>query len=661
MSESSESRASTVRAALHRMVDDLEHLDALIFTTFGLSVPFFEDNVLGPLANEKFKLSTLNEIHAASNFCDKHNLAVFYDGHATTAIDKRATFDTFPVFLPSGAFHPKVVVVFGRAHQQPVVRLLVASANLTLSGWAKNREVVAVTDVDRPAVAGPLSQLLQWLFETQGSREAELRERYDGLLAHLDAISQISSDSSESSSRRLLVSIPSRTNSLMSILAATGAASMLVASPYFGPRAHAYFRQNLFRESPGDIDLRLVPAVDEHDRLALLQSDVETFWDDDRAQLGRLDTLDADADRFDHFKLIAWEDTAVVGSHNATEAALGSADGTGHKNVEVSLAMPCNYSSLGYQSYDEMPAGQPSEDELFDDQPRRQLPCRVEVTADWRERVYTVEADRTLAGYEVRLPGIERRVPIEEHAEVPFSWQTDVELLERRWFEVFRLQADGPRRIYRGYINEVHWRGFRREAVMESLTACLDAWVEGTAIDDAFKPDFMRPLSEQLRVDREERLEPAKLDTGSDDVFENYFRLFRATRSFWERFENTLTRQSGEPDVEGAARLLHSAPGSLQRVIELIEERTGKEDDPWSVYRFVLVHEVARLIKQAREALQERRATELQDTLDELDARASALCETFEAHPAWAGVMQQGDTDVLNYVLEELGYADAVQ
>ncbi len=660
MSETSSQQTSTVRAALHKIADDLDHIDALIFTTFGLSVPFFEDNVLGPLANEKFKLSTLNEIHAASTYGEKHNLAVFYDGHATTAIDKRATFDTFPVFLDSGAFHPKVAVVFGRANQEPVVRLLVGSANLTLSGWAKNREVVAVSEVDHSDVAQPLSMLLEWLFESQRSRADALRERYADLLGHLGSIGSIGSvgsgsGSSNSTRRRLLVSIPSRTESLMSTLADARAKSMLIASPYFGPRAHAYFRKNL-----GDIDLRLVPAVDDSERLPLLQSDVEEFWDDANAQLGRLDTLDDEAERFDHFKLIAWEDTVVVGSHNATEAALGSSDGSGHRNVEVSLAMAGSYSSLGYDSYEEMPAGQPNELELLDDQPQRQLPCRIDVTADWQKRVYILEAARALPGYELRLPGIERRVPVEEQVEVPFSRQTDIELLDRRWFEVFRLEADGPRRIYRGYINEVHWRGYRREAVMESLTACLDAWVQGTADDDAYNPDFMRPLSEQLRLDREERLEPAQLDAGSDDVFENYFRLFRATRSFWERFEETLDAENGEPDFEGAARLLHSAPGSLKRVIELVEERTQNEENPWSVYRFVLIHEVARLIRQARVALDEHGASELLETLGDLDGRASKLCKHFEDHPAWAGVMQDGDTDILNYVLEELGYASSV-
>ncbi len=644
MTTASDPATSTVRAVLGALVDDMERIEALIFTTYVLAAPFVEDSILGLLANEKFKLSTLNEIQGASDFCDKANVAVFYDAHATTALEKRATFDTFPVFVKNGAFHPKIILAFGYVGERPTARLMVGSANLTLSGWARNREVIAAATVMDQGVAGPLLQLLDWLFESQGGHATRQRERYAAVLSHLEGLPKLASGSR---AQRLFVSLPDTNTSLMAMLAAAKPERLLIAAPFFSAGSHGYLRNSL-----GDtVVLELVPAKDADGEVPLLNSDVAAFWDDERAQVGFLNQyMDEQDERFDHFKLFAWDDTAIIGSHNATIAALGYASGGGHLNVEVSISAAIAPETLTFKSYDEPPPGKRSEEALSEDLPSQRLPGRIDVVADWRRRVYIVEVDESLGGYWLRLPGIEERIALSESVDIPFTPQTDIELLSRRWFEVLQT---APAPIYRGYINELHWRGFRQEAVMESLTACLDAWVSGVTVEDGIAAELIRPLSEQLQVDREERLEPIMLDHPTGDVFENYFRLFRATRSFWDDFSKRLDVD----DVEGAARHLHAAPGSLRRVIELIEEDLERSDeDTWSTYQFILIQEVARITDEAKALVNSRGDEDLATTLQGLAQRAERLRERLIKHPVWQAVKREESGAVLTFIVEELGY-----
>ena len=154
----------TLRDALDELIGDITDIDALLFTTFGLSVEFFEDCVLGTLAFDEPRLSSAHDVFGASEYCDEVNLGIFYDANITEAIDKRVSFQSFPVFVDDGAFHPKVIVASGDVDGERVIRLLVGSANLSLAGWAHNREIYATVDVDDASTAAPLLALLKYLF-----------------------------------------------------------------------------------------------------------------------------------------------------------------------------------------------------------------------------------------------------------------------------------------------------------------------------------------------------------------------------------------------------------------------------------------------------------------------------------------------------------------
>lgn len=638
-----------LREAFECLTADVGEVDALVFTTFGLDVEFFEDSVLGPLAVDQLKLSSAQDVFGASEYCQETNVGVFYDANATEAVEKRVTFQTHPVFLENGAFHPKVILVSGRTGGERVVRLLVGSANLSLAGWAKNREIFATVEVTDAATARPLLELLEFLVESQDQRAVELRERYGPVLDHLSDVAQREAGAD---SPRLHVTIPGRTPSMMERLRERTIDELTVYSPYFGKEPFDYLR----RACP-DGTLRVVAAQDEDGRLPLPVSEVDELLASETSavKLARLPDTEGDGEyRFDHLKAYAWPGALVVGSHNATEAALGTPDGGGSQNVEVSVEFP-DVAPLETAEFAEPPEGTP-EEELSspEDFVEKRLSASIGVTANWKEDVYEIELGEPMPDCDIDLPGLETNPRLDERRlTVAFTEQAQVELLEQKWFEVYR-RSPQREQVYRGLVNEKHWRTYRREAVLDSLTACFDAWVAGTVDDPTAQDEHLVSASERLLADAENRAQPLRTSSLDDDLFENYFRFFRASQGYCER----LGRAIGNGDVTGCVRLLVSAPGSLERVVELAEEQVERDGEEfWSVYRFVLAHEMERLLDRVRDSA--GHLEEVMDVVDDLEPRVASLVECFEQHPAWQNVRARDEVhSAAKFALREMGYLD---
>lgn len=648
-----------LRRAFEELGEGVVEIDALLFTTFGFSVEFFEDCVIGPLAVDQTKLSSAQEVFGASEFCDEANVAVFYDANATKATDKRVTFDTFPVFPEQGVFHPKIILLSGRTDDERVVRLLVGSANLGLAGWAKNREIFTVVDIIDEATAEPLSALLDCLFASQRDRAAELHDRYGHVQERLEALA---GRPATETSPRLHVSIPGQTTSLMRYLIDQQAEALTCYSPYFGSEPLEFLGQ-ICPEGR----VTVVAAQDEDGRLPLPAEQVEALSAADfdaegaakNVALARIPDPDDDEEyRFDHFKAYGWWGRTIIGSHNATQAALGRPDGTGHRNVEVSVELPGATSPEAVE-FSERPVGTPKEDlEMPEDVAARAVPASIEVTADWKEGVYVIELGEAMPDCVIDLPGLSRGLRLDEATKaIPFSERSRVELLEQKWFEVLRRtsRSDSTTEpVYRGLINERHWRTYRREAVLDSLTACFDAWVSGTVDDPTAQDDHLVSASEKLLADSEGRAQPLHAGPLDDDVFENYFRFFRASQGYWERLDRVIEAD----DATRCVRLLVSAPGSLQRVLELTETHVEEDgEDFWSVYRFVLVHEMRRLLNRVRDSA--CHLEEVSEVVERLEPAVIRLVEVFEEHPAWQRVEASGELkESARFVLEEMGYRD---
>jgi hypothetical protein len=640
-------KAQKLSDALNALTEDFTEIDGIIFTTFGLSVDFFENCVLGPLAVNQPKLSSAQDVFGASEYCANNNVSVFFDPTATSPVEKRVTFPSYPVFVEDGVFHPKTIIVFGQTGGEPKATLLVGSANISLSGWAKNREVFSTIDISSEATAKPLLEFVRYLLDSQQNDTSELEETYRPLLEYLAETSDVSPPANVP---KLHVTLPGEGDSLMSHIAEESGTDVTIFSPYVSP-APSYLCQ-----AAPEGTVTLVPARDESGRLLVEEQMVDRLYGDksDAISLAQDPRTASDEDyRFSHFKLFGLSDSVIVGSHNATKAALGTTDGSGHRNVEVSVELP-GISALQTTPFKDRPDGTP-EDDLFapEDQFDFPLPAAVAVTADWRQEVYRLDLEEPMPEYGIKLPGIDGPIRLDEQSnEVSFTDRARVALLDQKWFEAYQLSANNPD-TYRGLINEKNWQTYRKEAAFDSLTACLDAWLSGAVDDPTAEQDHLVSVSEKLLADAEDRAKPSRREAMEDDVFENYFHLFRASEQYQGRLEGAI--DSG--NIDTGVRLLVSAPGSLERVIELAEQRLQPDDSEWTVYRFIMVQEIKRLLELVKNMAST--ADELQNVVKRLEPRVRNLVEMVETHPAWSRLEKRTDLEpTVQFLLEEMGYRD---
>lgn len=145
-----------------------------LFTTFTFSSTFFEGNVLPLLAGmplEDLKGSKVVRAELNDALRSVRTLVVC-DRSANPQAKGDMRYGLLPVGLEAGRFHPKLMLLGGPSLADPyrqTLWLTVSSGNLSLSGWAIQREVAGVTTVTRQH-RDALLPLLRWLQEQARER-----------------------------------------------------------------------------------------------------------------------------------------------------------------------------------------------------------------------------------------------------------------------------------------------------------------------------------------------------------------------------------------------------------------------------------------------------------------------------------------------------------
>jgi hypothetical protein len=145
-----------------------------LFTTFTFSSTFFEGNVLPLLAGmplEDLKGSKVVQAELNEALRSVRTLVVC-DRSANPQAKGDMRYGLLPVGLEAGRFHPKLMLLGGPSLTDPARQALwltVSSGNLSLSGWAIQREVAGVTAVTRQQ-RDALLPLLHWLQEQARAR-----------------------------------------------------------------------------------------------------------------------------------------------------------------------------------------------------------------------------------------------------------------------------------------------------------------------------------------------------------------------------------------------------------------------------------------------------------------------------------------------------------
>src|SRR5262249_23176083 len=142
----------TIRRALGYLLGKFRDArpEAVLLTTFNFSSGFFESNVLPVIAgaepvDTKGAAAARPEINAALK---NTKVVVVCDRSARPEPKGNFRYGLLPIGLRNGRFHPKIILVAGSTPSgKSELWLAVGSGNLSMSGWALNREVVGVTQV----------------------------------------------------------------------------------------------------------------------------------------------------------------------------------------------------------------------------------------------------------------------------------------------------------------------------------------------------------------------------------------------------------------------------------------------------------------------------------------------------------------------------------
>ena len=582
----------SLKALLGHLCDDWEDIEALLFTSFTFHPGFFEDNVLATICNDGERLATYRDLTIASAWADEHNLCVFYDGKMLATPEQRATYDAFPVAMGHDAFHPKIILAL-TGGASPSARLVVSSGNLSYAGWGHNREVFAINTVEDQAIAGPLVRLLDWLTERSPRSEqriAPLREHLLGL-----------PEPSELTHPELIVTLPGDMDTVMGRLAASTGA-LTIAAPFFHPSIDHYLRSNLRGR-----EIKLVPAKREgNEEVNLSKEELARLAANQCVSFYSLPG--GEADRHDHLKFYHWcdenEEGLILGSHNATEAALGAASSSDRggtpRNVEVSLFLPGANLGVDLVELAQTPEGVLEPDDLIPDWVGEDhLNLAMSVSADWKHDVFFIEVfDAPDDGeLEIDLPGMETlnlRDVARAGGQVSMKPEAIEAMFTRKWYRVtHRSDERAEPATHLGLIHEQSWQSGRPDFALRSVGECLKAWLHEDLYDVRRSASRGVPVCE--REDGEGKLR-ASVEITHEDVFNNFFQLFRARATFLSR----LARRDGEHDETWERRVLASikgAPDSFKNVVShTYETHDPEEHTGWDAYAFTLTAELTGIL-----------------------------------------------------------------
>lgn len=399
---------NTVREAFSELLNSFEEggIESVLFTTFNYSSSFFENNVLPLIAaypdndienmvEEQINRS-LNDIKVAV-ICDR-----------TTNPEPKGNFryGLLSCGLKNAYFHPKIILIKGKLKTgRHGIKVMVSSANITLSGWGLNREVVGNCLVGAQQ-AKELGKLISWM-TTQTNRQitdedSEYITNTDegGLIQHLKTLQDYINNTvfeQLPDEPELYIRLPSKTNNysfLSRILESCTKPlqKITVISPFWSEAKDLFPILNFL----GCNDVTLIPSMDMQGNRKLPKSIRDEFKNEYK-HLGYADFKEND--RYTHAKAIELNSEQgsnyiATGSANFTLAAMGTET---HGNIEAMLVSRVNkagYIKKEISKIDENSINW-AETGDADDSPPPIPPFIATASYDWKTKIFTCSLECT--------------------------------------------------------------------------------------------------------------------------------------------------------------------------------------------------------------------------------------------------------------------------
>lgn len=600
-------------------IDRIGTIKRAWFTTFNLNINFFEQWILPILTKVDFvqakslrDFEEMNELLANSEGKEGIDVRIFYDYRAikNQSETKRTSVSLHAVnsesltakgnrsYYKGGVFHPKIGLI---QNSEDEYYLLASSANLTLNGWARNRECFffsRITGVRNARNIGEFFQEIISGFDFSNNNDviyALLQGSGWGVEPHWRFVSTVTHYFDEELGRQIKY---------------TNNRDVTIWSPYWSLDLKRLISQI---KNIGFQKIRLIPAKNDAGKIAITENVFKECSDLDGVSFA--EEKWPEERPFIHAKVWMLENTLCIGSWNMTrsganiQVSIKRNEDVGN-NLEAGVFVDIN--SNEYNQLNKSASFRALNNVLH--QTEKEIEKERNEILESFEYPFEVTADWTKGEYELTYP---RKIPVEflkAVVELPDNQKIRLEnftgaikfstygssLINNRYFSV-RLK---DKIIFHGFINEV---GIENRPINEfdNEVDLLMSWINGDPED---RKDL---LKKRISVEEDENIER---DNKTDVEFFQIKPWFNNLHGF-ARIRDKIIEASaqGRQDTRNSAliKIGRLTPGSLAelraKMIKRIEQYTAIENatKPSPVFLWFMIEETNHCIAEFNKSIRE--------------------------------------------------------
>lgn len=607
-------------------IEPLGKIKRAWFTTFNLDIAFFEKYILSAVLGEKPE-NLRHPVHyeslsaqLASNEADlippkadqktennpeaKTEVKVFYDFrmlHGTR--EKLTTVELFPIEsakitigdtrpFEHQSFHPKVILL---ENQSGEYWLMVSSANLTLSGWARNREAFFFEKLNTEnfrRVGAFFKGFINPIYQNQ----FENNELYKGFESKRPNATKVPWYFASSFDGQPLT-IHLKSNSEKSPLQ--------IWSPYFDKDLDTLSNNHL-RENFTSIEV--IPAKNANGKIPILEKVIKNCTNISLHE----DVLPPEAhDCFVHAKVWLTPEKLAIGSWNMTTEGMGIES---KKNVEAGIVYYITEAQFEQiqQTYRTKPLGKAefcTEEELNapeDELPSEKFVLGMDAVLDWNKHQIQIEQPRINISWLKKYPKSKLLLPgfngiYLENLKGPISLQDNYKVFLKD--RSYSLISQRGKVMFRGYLREV---GLASRPVnsFENLEDLFKGWVSE-------KPEARSELhvfGSDAFFNEVEKLQPTNTKAASSNAWFSTFYAFEAMEA---RLKEANKEKQKEVRMKALKQIGMVLPGSFKELRALLSKelstyKADKKNYPTTMYLWFKIEKANVIFEKYNKSLGQR-------------------------------------------------------
>lgn len=548
------------------------------FTSFNLSLEFFETYILPPLLEEEvpdnaYQYEDLNMALEKSNL----DLKIFYDANMMQLNEQKRTILKFtPILMINeqgkrkGLFHPKVIYI---ENDKGKGILFVGSGNLTLSGWGRNIEAFQIVDIEKN------SNLFYQIYNFFIDVEIQARLRTNRILKSV----------SYEEEYNFIYSFEDNSNNsiFLESMNANNSSKLYVWSPYFSESTKDNIDSIIKQNFPQTENVHIIPDLVGPDKKIRLKKKPES------EKIKFYATKEQNSENMNHSKVWITDSKLGIGSYNFTKEALFGI------NFEAAIVRDVKNIELDLVSIDFI---EMNDTEL--DSERLELNTDFDLifdlVADWKARTFTINqiVGNEIEGFKVLLPSGKEYLK----EELDNLSMLELEKIFRALIRNKRFRVKHKSKIvYEGIIFEKSTEGFREPIKVETINDLFISFL-----------DKKEPFSSKKLKNRNINFDENNNDiheNQTDTSYLNYFNLFKG----FENLKNKLTEIKSEIDLKHYCFTSGNSVSSIMVVIKEYKE----DEEHHNLFTYLFIIEFNSLVKKINKIIKDEKFT--MDKIQEID------------------------------------------